>query len=181
MDAARAASRVRLLLEGGRPVASGRELLLQRTLWDCGPAALHNLLVSLDAPTPGPEALARTSGTGAGGTTLAGLVRSARALGVPLRVRRPSAQQLASLPGPYLAWLREGHFVTVLSADSAGRLTVHDPGLGAYRVSLRSFRRRWGGVVAHPEGSRRAPDGRTLSAGPEPASVSGSLPSSHRR
>lgn len=156
LEATRAAARFRILLDGGRPFEAG-EMALQRTLSGCGPTALHNLLLSLEVPSPGPAALGRMSGTGFRGTSLAGLVRSARALGVPLRPRRPSARELLTLRTPYLAWLGEGHFVTVLGVDATGRLLIHDPGVGGYRLSFRAFRRRWGGVVADLEVGRSIP------------------------
>lgn len=160
-DPGRAFARARVALSGGRLVASGR-LALQETPWDCGPTALHNLLLSLGVPTPGPAALARMSGTRPGGTRLGGLVRAAREVGVSLRARRATLDELSAVRAPFLAWYREGHFVTVLEVGASGRVRIHDPGVGGYRLPVRAFRRRWGGVVAEPppelpEDSSRVP------------------------
>lgn len=147
LQATRTLARIHVLLAGGRPFSSPT-LLLQETLRDCGPTALHNLLLTLEVPSPGPAVLARTSGTRMEGTSMGGLVRSARRLGVPLRARRVPASRLPSLTPPFLAWLGEGHFVTVLAVEDGGWITVHDPGVGGYRLPLRAFGRRFGGAVA---------------------------------
>jgi len=157
----RAAVRFGFALSGARqvPVAG---LLLQRGVADCGPTALHNLLTALGVPSPGPSTLARLSGTGPTGVSLGGLVRAADAAGVALRARRVSAAGLVGLRAPFLAWMKPHHFVTVLALGPGGNLVLHDPGAGAYRISLQAFRRRWGGVVAD-----LAPGGAT-SAGSRP-------------
>lgn len=167
-------SRAQLRAEGARPVEGG-DLLLQRSLSDCGPVALHNLLRLLGVRSPGPEALAEMSGTSARGTSLGGLVRAARTLGVPLRARRIDLDDLTDDDLPLLAWLRRGHFVTVLHRTESGGLAVHDPAAGAFRIPRRALHRRWGGVVADLEAARPAP------FDPEPPLGSGILSPSHRR
>lgn len=170
-DSFRALARTRVALDGGRSFSAGR-LSLQEGPWDCGPTALHNLLLSLGVPTPGPEELARMSGTGRGGTSLGGLVRAARSLGARLRARRIATSDLRSVGPPYLAWYREGHFVTVLGMEPDGELRIHDPGVGGYRLPMREFRRRWGGVVADlaPDPAHRL--SREPRGGPDPRSPS---------
>lgn len=171
----RVAARVRLHLEGARSLEGKSDLLLQRGLADCGPVALHNLLRVLELPSPGPEALADRSGTSAGGTTLGGLVRAGRALGVPLRSRRIALDDLTDDRLPLIAWLQPGHFVTVLRRTKGGDFVVHDPAAGAYGMPASALQRRWGGVVAvlDPHASRLL--------GPELPNRSGNHSPTHRR
>lgn len=170
----RALARARIVLSGGE-LFPAPEMALQETPSDCGPTALHNLLRTLGVSTPGPAELARRSGTAPGGTRLGGLVRAARELGVPLRARRVTETGLSYLRTPFLAWYREGHFVTVLTVEAGGHLRIHDPGLGGYRLPIRAFRRRWGGVVADLARKPLEDSARVPPVGPDPR------PPSHRR
>ena len=140
----RAARRTSLAVQGA--VYEGRAgVVLQRTLFDCGPAALANLLEIRGAPVPPLDSLARLAGTTATGTTLGGLARAATQLGLPVRLVRRDPARFTGTDGlPMVAWVDRSHFV-VVSDTSSGMLTIVDPQIGRYRTSRGAFRRRWSG------------------------------------
>jgi ABC-type bacteriocin/lantibiotic exporter with double-glycine peptidase domain len=148
MAAGRSAYRATLRARGGTFVSSP-DVVLQSGLSDCGPAALATLLQTLGGTPPPTDSLARLAGTGARGTTFAGLARTARRLGVIAELRRLSPAAMAALDTPVIAWVDGGHFVTVVP-DSAGSVLVLDPQVGPYRIGRARLRRFWSGEALVP-------------------------------
>lgn len=120
----------------------------QQDRWDCGPAALRNLLERLGEPVASLDHLASRAGSDRKGTSLGGLSRAARSLGLPTRACRLDPGGPLPLR-PFIAWLRPGHFVTVVP-EPPGSLLVLDPALGRYRVSPTGFARIWSGEALIP-------------------------------
>ena len=140
---ARWASRMILRARGGTFV-SFPGVVLQSGLSDCGPAALATLLLTLGGSPPSLDSLAILAGTGPRGTTFAGLERAALALGMETELTRLDSAALAVLDTPVIAWVDEGHFVTVVP-EAKGDALVLDPQAGPYRISMRGLRRFWRG------------------------------------
>lgn len=128
-------------------------VVLQSGLSDCGPAALATLVRTLGGTPPSTDSIASLAGTGARGTTFAGLARAARELGLDPELGRVDPAALAALDTPVLAWVDEGHFVTVVP-DPSGSALVLDPQVGPYRIGVRSLRRFWSGEALLPRPSR---------------------------
>jgi ABC-type bacteriocin/lantibiotic exporter with double-glycine peptidase domain len=146
--AGRSAYRATLRARGGTFVSSP-DAVLQSGFSDCGPAALATLLRTLGGTPPPTDSLARIAGTGARGTTFAGLAHTARLLGVAVELRRLSPAAMAALDTPVIAWVDGGHFVTVVP-DSAGSALVLDPQAGPYRIGRARLRRYWSGEALVP-------------------------------
>jgi len=127
--------------------------VLQSGLTDCGPAALATLVITLGGTPPSSDSIASLAGTGARGTTLAGLARAARALGLDAELGRVDPAALADMDTPLLAWVDEGHFVTVVP-DPSGSALVLDPQVGPYRIRGRALRRFWSGEALLPRPAR---------------------------
>ena len=148
MAAGRTAYRATIRARGGTFVSSPG-VVLQSGPSDCGPAALATLIRTLGGTPPPTDSLARLAGTGARGTTFAGLARTARLLGVPGELRRLGPAALAALDTPVLAWVDGGHFVTVVP-DSSESALVLDPVVGPYRIGRARLRRYWSGEALVP-------------------------------
>lgn len=123
--------------------------VLQSGMADCGPAALATLLRTLGGTSPPTDSLARLAGTGARGTTFAGLARAAHLLGVDNELRRLSPAALDALSTPVIAWVDGGHFVTVVPESSRYALVL-DPLAGPYRIGQEALRRYWKGEALVP-------------------------------
>jgi len=98
---------------------------------DCGPRALvlvaKELGVKADLST-----LTKAAGTNADGTTLEGLVRAAKSLGLKAEGVQADRDALAQLPTLAIAWWEGNHFVAVLKISEnvfTGEVsaTIHDP------------------------------------------------------
>lgn len=152
VEGTRWASRAIIRARGGTFVTFPG-VVLQSGFSDCGPAALATLLRTLGGTPPPLDSIAALAGTGARGTTFAGLARAARILGVPSELVRLDSVALAVLDTPVIAWVDEGHFVTVVSGSSGDALVL-DPQAGPYRISLRGLRRFWGGEALLPRPPR---------------------------
>lgn len=122
----------------------------QRTLWDCGPAAVATLMLRLGREAPSLERVAQLAGTTPQGTAMRGLSEALRTLGV--RHAAHAAGPLALDARPILAWVRPGHFVVVERAPEPGMVDVLDPRVGRYRVADSVFARSWPGAALVPEG-----------------------------
>jgi len=146
----RALLRIVLLVEGAVYLGQ-RDVVLQRTPFDCGPAALANLLAVEGRRAPPVDSLARLAGTSTRGTSLGALAEVAGRLGLSVEVRRLDA---ASAPAPaqlpMVAWVRRSHFVVVLAGPGESTLTVVDPQVGRYSLPVAVFRRRWSGEAMVP-------------------------------
>ena len=154
--AARVAARIGVAMAGGTYL--GRDgMVMQTGLADCGPAALANLLGAVGASVPSLDSLGRLAGTGAEGTPASGLIRAARASGVPLVLRRVSTDSLASARKPFIAWVDKGHFVTVAEQSPGGRVVVLDPQVGRYSIEQHAFKAIWSGEAILLAGSAGSP------------------------
>ncbi len=148
MAAGRSTYRATIRARGGNFV-SLPGVVLQSGFSDCGPAALATLLRTLGGTPPPTDSLARLAGTGARGTTFAGLARTARLLGVSSELRRLSPAAMAALDTPVIAWVDGGHFVTVVP-DSPESALVLDPQVGPYRIGRTRLRGYWSGEALVP-------------------------------
>lgn len=148
LAAGRGAYRTTIRARGGTFV-SFPGVVLQSGASDCGPAALATLIRTLGGAPPPTDSLARLAGTGARGTTFAGLARTARAFGVANELRRLSPAAMDALHTPVIAWVDGGHFVTVVP-DSSESVLVLDPQVGPYRIGRARLRRYWSGEALVP-------------------------------
>jgi hypothetical protein len=139
--------------------------LLQSYPTDCGPAALATLLTAMGGDPPDLNRIRRLAGTGARGTTFAGLSRAARVLGMPNRLRRLDPASLVDQSSPVIAWVDRGHYVTLVP-DFSDTVLVRDPLAGSYRISVARLRRFWSGEALVPEPRP--------TWGPAPTTISGS-------
>jgi ABC-type bacteriocin/lantibiotic exporter with double-glycine peptidase domain len=155
MVVGRAMYRVTLRARGGTFVSSPG-VVLQSGATDCGPAALATLLRTLGGNPPPTDSLARLAGTGAWGTTFAGLARTARLLGVANELRRLTPAAMDALHTPVIAWVDGGHFVTVVP-DSSRSVLVLDPAVGPYRIGRARLRRYWSGEALVPARTKAGP------------------------
>lgn len=128
-------------------------VVLQSGFSDCGPAALATLLRTLGGTPPTSDSIAVLAGTGARGTTFGGLLSAARALGLRAELERLDPAALAVLDTPVLAWVDEGHFVTVVPGPQ-GSVFVLDPQAGPYRIRTSALRRYWNGEALLPRPGR---------------------------
>lgn len=140
----RAVGMVRIAASGGR-YAGLDATVLQRTSWDCGPAALASLARHLGVQTPTLDEIGRRAGTTPAGTSLGGLVRAARTLGIAGHAVRVDSSNRASVPLPIVAWVHRGHFVTVIARTADDRVDVLDPQIGRYSLPASVFLRMWSG------------------------------------
>lgn len=150
------ASRAIIRARGGTFVSSPGAIL-QSGWSDCGPAALATLIRTLGGDPPPPDSIGRLAGTGASGTSFAGLSRAALSLGVNNAVSRLDAVAMDALSTPVIAWVDGGHFVTVVP-DSSGFALVLDPQAGPYRIGRSRLGRYWKGeaLVPSPDGPATA-------------------------
>jgi hypothetical protein len=148
VEAGRWASRAIIRARGGTFVSSPGAVR-QSGFSDCGPAALATLIRTLGGDPPPNDSIARLAGTGARGTSFAGLSRAALRLGVRNEVSRLDAAAMETLSTPVIAWVDGGHFVTVVP-DSPGFALVLDPQAGPYRIGRPRLGRYWKGEALVP-------------------------------
>ncbi len=148
-SAARWVYRATILARGGT-FLNAPGAVLQSALNDCGPAALANLILTLGGSPPPVEIIGSIAGTGARGTTFAGLSDAAHRLGVPGILRRVEPASTAELSTPFIAWVDRGHYVTVVP-DSTDSVLVLDPQAGPYRIRISRLARYWSGEALIPE------------------------------
>jgi HlyB family type I secretion system ABC transporter len=97
--------------------------------------------------------------TGTDGTSLAGIVAGAQAMGLRARAVKASKSRLHELPMPAVAHVEGNHWVTVYDADES-TVRIADPALGLVRQSRKEFEERWSGyaaLLAYGEGLEQAP------------------------
>ena len=96
---------------------------------DCGPRALL-LLCQKEGVVASLPQLRQLAGTTAEGTSLAGLERAAKAVGLKAEGVQVSREALVDVDMPALAYVNGNHFIAVLSVQGRGdnaTATVHDP------------------------------------------------------
>lgn len=138
-----------LRLEGAR-LLGWEGVVPQRTLWDCGPAAVATLMLRLGRQAPPLDQVAQLAGTTPQGTAMRGLSEALDALGVRHAVHAAGVMRLDGRP--LLAWVRPGHFVVVERAPEPGMVDVLDPRVGRYRIAASTFAQDWPGTALVPEG-----------------------------
>jgi len=129
----------------------------QTTDVSCGPAALRYILENEFGVLVPEEEVARLAGTGAGGTTLAGMRQAAEALGLEVRSWRWPERDLGELPLPAVAYMNRWQHYVVLTDVQPDFVEVYDPAQGHYvQFTRHAFAYFWSGVVMllnHPAGS----------------------------
>ena len=166
IEVGRWAARAIILARGGTLV-SFPGAVLQAGSSDCGPAALATLIRTLGGVPPATDSIARLAGTGARGTSFAGLSRAATSLGWSNELRRMDSAALADLSTPVIAWVEGGHFVTVVP-ESAGVALVLDPQAGPYRIGRKRLGRFWKGAALVPTPDSPVPEMRSPRMGGTP-------------
>ncbi len=129
----------------GVPWAALPRAIAQRGPRDCGPAALATILAWRGRPV-GEEAVLRLAHVRADGVTLAELARLAAAFELPGAWYAVPPDRLGSLPTPFLAHLRAGHFVAVRRL-ARGFVLLADPARGLVLERRARFVRAWSGRV----------------------------------
>lgn len=144
-----AASRVWRRLElgvGGTRIEGTDGVMLQRSWWDCGPAALFNLLARMGTQPPSLDSLVvLTAGAPPRGTRLGAIAEAAESLGFRSALFRASPGTLDRIDLPALAWFDRRHFVVLSHRDDSGYTVILDPEVGRYRLAPASLHRRWSG------------------------------------
>ncbi len=126
-------------------------VVLQSQRNDCGPAVIATL-AAWSGLTLDPASVAAAARLGADGLSLGEFARLADRFGFPGTWFRVGSAELAELPTPFVAHLNVtgstplGHLVAV-RAVTRGAVTVADPAVGAYVISLEAFARRFSGRV----------------------------------
>ncbi len=96
---------------------------------DCGPRALL-LLCQREGVAASLSQLRQLAGTTAEGTSLAGLEKAAKTVGLKVEGVQVSREALGDVDMPALAYVNGNHFIAVLSIQGRGEdatATVHDP------------------------------------------------------
>jgi len=144
MGASRLAARVQMVAAGAS--YHGRDsVILQSGPNDCGPAALANLFLLLGQTPPSKDSLAVLAGTGPTGTWASGLIEAAEVLGLSLAFERVSLNERRHVPVPFIAWVRDSHFVTVSERSADGLYTMLDPQAGRFSIGDKQFHQIWSG------------------------------------
>jgi ATP-binding cassette subfamily B protein len=115
---------------------------------DCGPACLA-MVAAFYRRRQSIAELREASATDRQGTSLAGLVRAAEAIGFRTRAVRARPEAFGELKLPVIAHWSEGgrnHFVVVYR-HRARRVTIGDPAVGARRLTREVFERHWTGTL----------------------------------
>jgi ABC-type bacteriocin/lantibiotic exporter with double-glycine peptidase domain len=138
-------ARVAMIRMAGGEFLGDDGVVLQRTVYDCGPAALANLVQLLGITPPPLDSLSTLAGTTSRGTSFAALRRAASLLGVSLEASRFVPPTVPESRLPLIAWFGRRHFVVVAGRSPKGMLTVLDPQMGRYRAPERWFAKQWSG------------------------------------
>jgi len=136
--------RVSIVLSGGTLIDDST-IVFQKGVADCGPAALANLARVLGVEAPSIDSLARLAGTEVTGTRASGLIAAASALGIHLYPNKTQPDELSHLKTPFIAWIKQSHFVTVEGRSHPKLLTVSDPIIGRYKLTEETFLSSWTG------------------------------------
>ena len=96
---------------------------------NCGPRALNLVCERLGVRASLAD-LRRAAGTTAQGTSLAGLAKAARKVGLKAEGVQVSREALSQVEMPAIAWVNENHYVAVLATQGEGAgatAAIHDP------------------------------------------------------
>lgn len=132
------------------PPHSNVERQAPGSLADCGPRALafvcNRIGVRADLDT-----LRRSSGTTADGTTMEGLAKAAKRVGLEAEGIQTSREGLPGLKMPAIAWYRGSHFVAVLTVSGSGddgKAVIRDPNVPQDEtIPTEALLRRSGGYL----------------------------------
>jgi ABC-type bacteriocin/lantibiotic exporter with double-glycine peptidase domain/CRP-like cAMP-binding protein len=122
-----------------------RPVIRQIDEMDCGVAALAMVCQYHGKRMP-LSRLRTLVGTTVDGTSAAGILGAARAVGFDARVVKSSKSALERLPLPFIAHWQGDHWVVVTRTGTT-QVTFDDPGLGHRRVTADEFRKEWSGYV----------------------------------
>jgi hypothetical protein len=126
---------------------------------DCGPRALALVCRQLGIVADLAQ-IRKDAGTTAKGTSLAGLERAAKKLGLSARGVQVDRAGLLTITPPAIAWMDGNHFVAVRNVQTAplsseATVTIHDPSVGKdEEVPASDLLARSGGIlllVSHVE------------------------------
>ena len=113
---------------------------------DCGPRALLLVCQHLNAPAT-LAMLTQAAHTTKQGTTLAGLEKAAKAVGLQANGVQVDRDALKQLNKPAVAWLDGNHYVALLSVDG-DTATIHDPNdKSEKQVDVSDLLSRSGGIL----------------------------------
>lgn len=135
-----------------RPRAAGRwrrrrfPHVAQIDQMDCGAACLGMLARAFGRPVSLAHIRA-AAGTGAAGTTLAGIRRGGARIGIDIRPVKASKSRLGDLPLPFVAHWEGNHWVVVTDVDDR-QVRVADPAIGRRTMSHDEFTEGWTGYGA---------------------------------
>ena len=155
VDVEEAASSPDVTADGGVPARPVRRKVRRRAVirqideMDCGVAALAMVCQYHGKRIPLSK-LRTLVGTTVDGTSAAGILRAARAVGFDARVVKASKSTLESLPVPFIGHWQGDHWVVVTGTTSK-QVTFDDPALGHRRVTPEEFRKEWSGYVIEAE------------------------------
>lgn len=105
----------------------------QTSWWDCGQAALANLLEATGHQGITVDSMLVLLPVKPAGTTVGELETASRQLGVDLQGRRVGDTTWLQHPTPFILLLSERHYVVVLSIDDTA-LLIADPAAGMFRL-----------------------------------------------
>ena len=119
---------------------------------DCGPRALKIACdaLGLESSVAG---LTKAANTGRDGTSLEGLTRAARSLGLSAEGVQVDKDALLQVPTPAVAWLDGNHYVALLkigrnAVTGSSSAVIHDPNEGVEKtIPLEELLSRSGGIV----------------------------------
>ena len=113
---------------------------------DCGPRALLPVCETLRVKTTLPE-LREKAGTTASGSTLEGLAKAAKALGLKAAGVQMDRNELLNLKSPAVAWVDGAHYLAILNVRG-DRATVRDPNREREEeMTIAELQRRSGGIL----------------------------------
>ncbi len=114
--------------------APGYHVIDQRSMWDCGYAALATLVVPEARARAVFDSLVKAVPPPPGGVTVGDLEHISAQLGLPLVGHPVQGLSWLEPPPPYLVLLSEHHFVTVI-AGSQDMVVIADPAAGVFALT----------------------------------------------
>jgi len=113
---------------------------------DCGPRALLVVCERLEVPAK-LAALRHTAGTKASGTTLEGLAKAAKSLGLKAAGVQMDRNAMLNLNSPAVAWVDGSHYISVLEVRG-DRAKIRDPNRDRdEEMTIAELQRRSGGIL----------------------------------